>query len=62
MGSSGVFKKTLNMNNSYMSDNKSVRTTGGGLANRLMTVLSQVARNFQNKEEEKVNDDDNHKL
>lgn len=31
-----------------MSDSKSVRTTGGGLANRLTFALSCVARNFQN--------------
>ena len=53
------------MNQSYMSDSKSVRTTGGGLANRLTFALSCVARNFQNgivgqkqeQEESKVEDD-----
>jgi hypothetical protein len=28
------------MNSSYFSDNRSVRTTGGGLANRLTFALS----------------------
>lgn len=36
------------MNSSYYSDNKSVRTTGGGLANRLTNALSCVARNLKN--------------
>jgi len=32
---------------SYFSDTKSVRTTGGGLANRLTTALSRVAWNYK---------------
>ena len=34
-------------NSSYFSDTKSVRTTGGGLANRLTTALSRVAWNYK---------------
>jgi len=37
-------KPTINMNNSYMSDAKSVRKTGGGLANRLTSAISLLAR------------------
>jgi len=36
------------MNSSYYSDSKSIRTTGGGLANRLTNALSCVARNLKN--------------
>lgn len=36
------------MNSSYVSDSKSVRTTGGGLANRLTFALSCVARSYKN--------------
>jgi hypothetical protein len=45
------------MNNSYMSDSKSVRTTGGGLANRLTSAISLVARAKQATEEEKKQGD-----
>ncbi|TNV74021.1 hypothetical protein FGO68_gene15886 [Halteria grandinella] len=45
-------KPTFNMNNSYMSDAKSVRTTGGGLANRLTSAISLLARSKQTTDEE----------
>ncbi len=42
----GAGRSTNFLNNSgYFSDSKSIRTTGGGLANRLTTALSRVAWN-----------------
>lgn len=49
------------MNSSYYSDSKSVRTTGGGLANRLTFALSCVARNFKNGVGATANDNEESK-
>ena len=70
-GSSGRSMNFLN-NSSYFSDTKSMRTTGGGLANRLTTALSRVSWNAKSgqyapltssdEEEDKQDDDDLNEL